>query len=662
MTEFQEKIKYLKEQLNLPPREFTELFMEEIIADEEKKKDYYNNRRRVVMTNWHDHGIEKPKSFHFEQYPISKLKVGDELSFTRDSFMVESVEDFKKRVNNYIRNEPSQKNKFDFDYKYIYYFDISSKQITFVTIDIIDEIEPSKKYNIKLNPPDIYINVKYYKGTLEIIKDNYYFYLENNFEKLSFYFVLNRGYATNNILYGLRLGLSYDKSLPISAKNFLTKEILEESELDILYMSANESEYLIADESHSDTYNNIKTTYINKLQTKIENLSIFTKKSKHFFKDTIFKNTIYKNTIFDDTYKDIIFNDIYIDIFYQSLLSINEMSKKVTQDKTYFVSSREKATNIFLKGISLQENKKNAYCNIVYPIFNRHSSLFDEKSRTEYEHDIKLNISLAKGGLTINRILIVTLDYEISDYFKQIVNEMIDSGINILIAIKEEIQNITASYDFIYNKELKIAGYRNAEERKCYFKISKDPDKLKNLSLSFDKIKEKSYDLKTFLNKQKEHNNIKNIPDNLLGKWNLYMYGSSSSHFWHKTIEIDKYGKVTQYVDDNLTSRGNIETYRNTNQYYIYLDNHKGMDLIIIFIDKRDVENSLFTVSIIDNEWGKSHNKMASFGIFSKSILEEKTVIDILGEDKSETLLIENDGFKNRVAKLLREQESSKKN
>lgn len=661
MTEFQEKIKYLKEQLNLPPREFTELFMEEITADEEKKKDYYNNRRRVVMTNWHDHGIEKPKSFHFEQYPISKLKVGDELSFTRDSFMVEGVEEFKKRVDSYIRDEPSLKNKFDFDYKYIYYFDISSKQITFVTIDIIDEIEPNKKYNIILKPSNIYKEVEHYKGTLEIIKDNYYFYLENNFEKLSFYFVLNRGYATNNILHGLRLGLSYDKSLPVSAKNFLTKNILKQSELDILYMSANESEYLIADESHSDTYNNIKTTYINKLQTKIENLSIFTDKSKYFFKKTIFDD-IDRDIIFDDTYKDIIFDDIYVDIFYQSLLSINEMSKRVTQDKTYFISSREKATNIFLKGMSLQKSKKDAYCNIVYPIFNRHSSLFDEKSSEEYKRDIKLNINLAKGGLTINRILIVTLDYEITDYFKKTVNDMLDSGINIWIAIKEEVQNLTASYDFIYNKNVRIAGYRNIEERKCYFKISKDYDKLKNLSVSFDKIKEKSYDLKTFLDKQKEHNNIKNIPDNLLGEWNLYMYGSSSSPFWHKTIEIDKYGKVEQYVDGNLTSKGNIETYSNTNQYYICLDNHQERDLILMFIDKNDVGNSIFSVSIIDNEWGKSHNKMASFGIFSKTILEEKTVIDILGEDKSETLLIENDGFKNRVAKLLREQRLSKNN
>jgi len=620
---FSKKIRYLYEQLDISDNEFVNLF--------KREEDNKNTRKKVVF-GWIKKEITLPKAFYFDEYPISTFVVDNEKSFTRKSFLEESYDDFKERVDRYVKNERYNKSEFEFDYRYIYYFDISSKEITYITIHVLEKIH-EKKYKIKITPSEFYQDVQPYYGTLIILRDKYYLSLENDFEILSFYFVFNKGYTTNRIIYGLRLGLSYDKELPISAKNALAKDKLSPSQIDELYLNANESEYLIADESHLDTHKDIKTNYVNKLQQKIQNLTLFTKESKKRFQKTIF-------------------NDIYLKIFYQSLMSINKIAERVSHDKTYFISSRERATQIFLEGIASTDN---THCNIVYPLFNRDSSMFDEKSNIEAKEDIELNIQLAKNGLTINRIIVVTREYKVTKSFNRTIQDMIKNGINIRIAIKEEIEDLTGSYDFIYNKEVGVAAYRNIQERKCYFKVSKDLDKIKNLSNYFERIKEKSYTLEEFLAKPYNQNN--KILNSLQGNWYWYFYGSMKEDnkikIWNILVTIKVNGEVKCLDRRNnvLLLKGILDSTFNENQSFIKSTANKSKNLSLILLDNREIHKQVFRVSMMDKQHGRQGN-MATFGIFSRVELQEDDIQDALGSNVDETRLLDNQQLEDKVNQL----------
>ena len=169
---FTKKVRYLFGELKYTDDDFTMLFWDK------DSKQILSSRKKAVIGNWITKGIKRnPHKFEFENYKIAKERVEGKLAFSKESFLIDSLEEFEERVDSYVKNRKYSKDKFEFDYKYIYYFDIVTKEMNYLKIELIEPF--NDKIKIKLTPPDIYEDAQPYYGVLETIPDYYYLGLKN---------------------------------------------------------------------------------------------------------------------------------------------------------------------------------------------------------------------------------------------------------------------------------------------------------------------------------------------------------------------------------------------------------------------------------------------------------------------------------------------------
>ncbi len=268
---FSKKIEYLFKRLGLEEDAFTKLFWNE-------KKTTLYARKKSVIGKWLEEDIKKPKGFYFDTYPISKLQNNNRPFFTKSSFLDDSFDEFKKRVDEYV--DYIAQPKIDFDYRYIYSFNRYFNAVTYKKITILEKISQDR-YKIELSNSHVYKDREFepYYGEIEIIKDYYYISIKNSFETVTFYFMLSKGYKTNDSIYGVSLGLSFNKGFPVSRKMLLTKRLLTTQEENEFYLHANESTVIVADESSEHTYSTKEENYLKNINRRINNLAIFTQKA-----------------------------------------------------------------------------------------------------------------------------------------------------------------------------------------------------------------------------------------------------------------------------------------------------------------------------------------------------------------------------------------------
>ncbi len=272
---FSQKIKYLYESLNIGEEAFVKLFWNGV-------KPSFSVRKKTVIGKWYEGDIVQAKAFYFDTYPISRLHTGGTLFFTKTAFLDESLDTFKERVDKYVAYTVKPENTFG--YKYIYYYDINLKKVSFFKLYTIQEID-SNRFKIKITSPDLYKNnnIDDYHGELNIINNYYHISAKNSFEILTFYFMLNKGFKDNTTIYGLRLGISYEDGLPMSGKNILSKKILSKEEEKLFYLNANESDTLISDEANQDIYSSLQESHRERIQKKLSNLFLYISKTKEEF-------------------------------------------------------------------------------------------------------------------------------------------------------------------------------------------------------------------------------------------------------------------------------------------------------------------------------------------------------------------------------------------
>jgi len=620
---FQKKIEYLFAQLKIDEKEFVYLFLED-----EKK---LNSRKKTVIDKWLKGEMkESPKdlSFKFNKYKISKYEVNSEQAFTKDSFLSDSFESFKMRVDNYIANKDKPIELLE--YKYIYYYYKKKNKIVHATLNTLKKIN-SNKYEVELIPPSSKANVQTYRGYLEINNERYYISVRNDIEILTLYFVLGRGYADNSKVYGIGLGISNQKGLVEATKELLSKRKLTKEEEDELYLSLNESEYLLADEI--EYIDSIKKNYLKKINIKLNSLTTFVNTSKD---SLLLQNKV--NT------------DPYLNIFFRNLIDTNEISKKIILEQYYFTVRRRTALKAFLKSIS---NRETSVAKMVYPVFEEDSVLFDK----EDEVSVKLlNIIsyLSKNGLDLTIIFVIDTKFSIEENFKKEIKKLINNGVKIKIVLLEDIQKLKlSSYDFLYSKEEElVAIYTSVRDRIRIYKVTTMKDRIRNLIDDFKKIERKSFDLDKFVEKRSLSNN--SILESLVGSWNWYFYSSMEEdekvEIWNFIVKIKSNGEVYFYNEkyNDLNFKGIIDTTYTENQSFIKASAKKSKNLSLIFIENRDIHKHIFKVSSLDKQRG-IHRNMASFGIFSKVRLWEDEVIEVLGKNIEETRLMEEENFSKRV-------------
>ncbi len=617
---FSKKIEYLFNNLNITEEEFVKLFWN-------GKKPNLSVRKKTVIGKWYEGDISQAKAFYFDTYPISKLHSNGQTFFTKNAFLEDSFENFKKRVDIYIAHTTRPKNLFE--YKYIYYYDINLKVVTYVKLYTEEELN-NNKYKIRLISSDLYKNrdINTYYGELHIINDYYHISVKNNFEIITFYFILNKGLSNNSAIYGLRLGLSYDKGLPISGKNLLSKKILSPEEEEKFYLNANESDTLISDESIQDIYSLEQENYLKKLHNKIDNLSLFMKKTKETLIHTIE-------------------SDIYINLFYNGLSSLNHISKKVYNNRTFYSYRRRSTRKIFLQQLSLRSGTT---CTFVYPLFTKDSSLFDEEGKNSKE-SLNHILEVINNGLEIQMILVVRQENEINQYTKEWIKKFIHSGAKVKIAIKENISHLVNSYDFLYESSKNIAIYRNTGDRVYYFKVTTNHDLINNLSYDFDIIQKYSFEFQDYLNQS--HQNISKELNDLIGTWYAYSYGTmeieGKTKIWEIRYEIDKQKKITAFYADKLTYNGHLYL-ENPKRSYIVLTSLISLNQSFITFYNKDIHKKIFKISMIYNQFSMERDMM-TFGILSKTQLELDIVRKTLGE-QHESSLKESAKLEERIKNL----------
>jgi len=616
---FSDKIKYLFNNLELDREDFIKLFW---------NNDKKTLRTRVkTVNNWLDNDIKIPKGFYFNRYNISKLPIEDDKpAFTIEAFINDDCELLHRQINEYLKYQAIPKDKFE--YKYIYYYDSYLNQVTFVELQTVKKISDTKyKIEIILSTEYDEKRENIYTGDLEIDKNYYHISARNHFEILSFYFILNLGFKNNDAIYGLRLGKAYGDGLPLSAKNLLTKRKLEKEEELELYLNINETEELKSKEAFYDIHSSPTRNHFDRFQNKIANLATYNSNVREILNDKMCA-------------------DVYHNIMSKEFYAFSKISEHVRNNNSFYIHNIRRASKIFLKSIACRKES----CYIVSPLIENLSLLNEHDSKAE--QSLKLNMKLAKDGLKIYRIFVVNKDFKITEYIRSSIEQMIESGISVEIAKKEDIESMVgSSYDFIYTSNKDIAIYRKPRERFYLYHVTKNKNIIEDIDIDYKTIKSKSYNFSDFLKQKSSYDPT--VLDKLARAFYHYSYGSKEEkkgqlHFWNnRKLSINKKGEVQYFEGNKIIAVGRIVI--KEKQSCIGMIDKNTKNSISISFDNADINYDIFKIIKIDKQFMEDED-MVSIGIFSREKLEDVVVKELLG-DEEKTIFKIPSGIKKSIAK-----------
>lgn len=612
-TLFQKKIQYLFKNLDSGYQKREAAF----VALLSKTEHNYSARKKVVIHNWlHGEMKSNPHWKQFKDYQIFTWKYANEQPvFPQDCFLdTTSVQTFMTYVDAYNRNKSyPAPSKHQFDYQYLYYFNLELKQILFLKLQIISK-NSEENYTISLTPSAYYTNkgISDYRGTLTKTETHYHLSVKNNFETVTFYFLLNQGFQNHQNIYGLSLELCYANLLPISKASLLTKHLLSPKEEKELYLSLNETEYLRT-HAHSEAF-------LTKFQTKLSNLNDF---MQHFTEESK--------------------ENAYHTILYKSFASLSEILKHLNANKNYWVSNKRRAYKTFLESI---QDKKETSCYVVTPIENSYLELFEQNTNKL----IASTIESVKQGLTIEQIFVVPKVYKITESIQKTVQKLESHGILVkFFLLNSQEETSIESYDFLCTYPIDVALYRNVHDHKYRYYVSTSKEKLKKLWANFYEIKKKSYPLNEFLLEQERKDD--DVLNALVGRWYHYYYGSrkykNRYKIWKSELIIEKNAHVS-YIDKGiLTLEGEINTSFNPEHPFLYTTALESGSLTLTQLDRTDIYRGIFKAPILDKKLSTTLN-MASIGFISKEKLEENEIRHILGNEK-EGIVLEDAKMQERI-------------
>ncbi|MEA2029135.1 MAG: hypothetical protein U9N49_09180 [Campylobacterota bacterium] len=602
------------------------------VEDPKSNKKLFTSRLKTVKENWLGGKTKSTRGFEFDAYPIAKYTIeNDTPAFCVDDFMIASFEAFKEKVDRYVAYKAKPKR--GFEYRYIYSYDIHLKKVVYHQLHIIQEYTKDS-YEIEMIPYEFFTNIGVENsiGTLSIDREYIYINVKNSFRVINIYFVLNRGYVHNDKVDGISLGISYNSGLPIGRKALLTKDILSKQEEEDFYLNVNETNFIDAENIFNNLYGGRKTNYIQNLSNKFTAIKEYMTKSRKVLE-----------------------NDIYLTLFYKTFSTFNRIMKKVvTQDNFYLYNKRE-AITFFLETTML---KKNHLCTIVYPLFERDAYLFDP-NETHCKHFLDWNIELAKNGLNLKRIFVIDDTSTLTDYAMESIERLIDSGIDIKLALISSIDLSTlSSYDFVFNNEHNVALYKNIRDKTHTYHVTKnfyklqdilnDYQKLDEISISFDEFKNKS------LINDTNNENYDEVLKPLIGTWYYYAYDTYSSlqgvsKVRSSLITIELNNRVKEIVNDKIIGEGYINS-ENEHQIFIHLSGIKSKRLSLIIIDKSDMVHPIIRGIATGKYFGTNHN-VAEVTLLSKFKLTDDDVKDTFG-DAQKTIFIEDKKLTERIHDL----------
>ncbi|MFK5975142.1 MAG: hypothetical protein QM493_01420 [Sulfurovum sp.] len=291
------------------------------------------------------------------------------------------------------------------------------------------------------------------------------------------HYMKTQGITHENHLYGIFLGKAYNTGLIKSTKSLLTTKMLEESQKDDLSLHINELETLTLDEARESLFTVSKKNYMQKLNKKIGELVLFSKKIKSALGSKMQEDT-------------------FSNIFHHEIEVFGIMANKVVNRQNYFINKRDRIQKIFFESLSKEEEK----CIIVFPL-DTIDSRFLKESHFSKLHFKKLNIV---------RIFIINKIDDLTIYIQDELKILSETS-EVKIVYRKDIPSLN-SFDFMYSNLGTTAVYKSTQDRIHSIKITEDSDKIKQLKNNYEDILYKSYTLEEILKptsiSQTHHKNL----------------------------------------------------------------------------------------------------------------------------------------------------------
>lgn len=547
--------------------------------DKEKLINYFSdqtaglsnkNNRKKTIENWLKGNIKKANRFNISRFKISEYKYGNgEPLFTYDSFKSWRIDEFRKRVDDYMAQLDKKKEKGN-RLQYIYYYNLNSRAIDYYYITYPDPNNLSKIY---LESSQLKEEMTY-KGEIFEYHNMLYIFVKNDFDYM-IYIVENSAniFSKKIKVYGTG-----------QCKDYLTKQPK-------VYLSLFSSTKLTPDEEEKYKH-----------QLNNSNLLIAQNFPKNCVlpQDYMFYNFFQKlhilwRDISDYEEIDFITNREYNEIIIKKFKSYINIIKKASQNFDFFISTYRKIRVYSLGYIPDSELETGVI--FIYTL-NQATLPFLYKVISNQIESLELH------NVYLRCIIIVEEKEALTSGLIEKLRELESKNVDVRLSSK----NPTIYSEIFITIDTNFSLYRigtNVED--CTY-VTNQTKKINDLYQAQEMLIRYALPMDNFLDSQCSLN----------GKWFCYSYSSKHDSSFFHTIPIEiQNNNIVAYYSTGV-SVGKV--YHTPSQAVLILEDS------IIKIQNQYLHDNIFKVSIIGKELYIDNRDLLIYGIMSREELKSDEV------------------------------------
>ncbi len=561
----------------------------------------------------------KPRAFKKEyfSYPFYKTIAidGKPLFKSGEEFLEISLEEFCQRVNSYINIIDNPYNEFRFEY-FLYYSQESQNKFNIKQLQIVySSSKPSatrqeiKLYNIE-SP-----NKSYYSGQIYTKEQKLILEFSNDSDQIMAIFNLEMLNSKSKELVGVAIGISdINQKIPVAKKVTLYQQKPNESDLNSLYLTLNQSEIIFANE--------------NIFNFEIEQSNIL---NRHFAKyyDKIFKIDSFFNILVQND-----FNYIKYRLAKEQFHSVTKIFEKVKNNQEFYISSFYQG----LKSILLSfRNERYIKLYMLMPIYNK-DFIFNYISK-DANNILALLKNINEKSIEIEIIFITnSCAKNFNEPFKKNLS-ILEKVATIYFIHKDKIDKNYTTNEFIYNNKRDFILYKPNRSYKNIYKYSTDKEFVEYIDSFFAELRylaTKLQDLQSKICAKKE---------NIYNTW--YLYTQGTQQLWELLLIIFEDNSVTISYKNNIIEKGIL--IKNKEQSIIVAEDTKSNKSQVFYFDNNSVNQDIFLLYTTAKAYMQSET-IFSISIASKEKLDINEVKNLL---QDETLYCNCSGIKERLSNFV---------
>jgi len=548
----------------------------------EPKDEQERQKQLKTINNWLSGNSKKPYKFYLENFKIYDYTMSDgsPLFYSRDIFESWSIEEFEKRVNNYL-NLKKENSTLEERMKYIYYFDLDKEVLNYYELSFPNAHKP---YEVNLFANQLTNNMLY-QGEMIEFQSTLYITVKNEFDYMQFIFENFATVFNQEVrVFGTAQCKDYITRKPKAYMVLLSSSLLTKEEEQQYQHKLNRSNLLMAQPFTRQTTKN--RTFL------VEN---FAKKIRALAQDI-------------EPYKEE--QEFYTKLALRTFTSYEKIVKKLYHNESYFVSNTKSVKKLLFNSLAKKEhlNRPEApKVDVVYTLTPLNIALLEVDS--PYFSDIfKEQIYLVEERrLELSYLFVVCEPQLVTHKVLQKLNEL-----SKIFPVKI-VENLHPHYEeIILPQNRDFILYKTYNDEGNYLHITKHTKDKMDINRDYKHRYNQAISLDEFIEQ--------NYPLN--GKWYCYSFGSQMDKNHYHTIEVEINNSE---VIGNFTSGiycGKLEKHKEFT--LVYFDNS--------FIKLRNsvAKDKIFRISIISQELSLDHKDLLLFGLMSREELQKDDVCKLL--------------------------------